>query len=797
MARDSKGNGRTNGKGKSKGVDAGEIQYVSISQETRTRYLNYALSVITSRALPDVRDGLKPVQRRLLFAMYDGLGLTADSKYIKCARITGDTIGKFHPHGDIAAYEALVRLAQKFAIRYPLVDGWGNFGSLMGLPAAHQRYTEARLQHVAEQLMNELRFDTVDTRPTYDGSLTEPVVFPARFPNLLANGCEGIAVGMATSIPPHNLGEVIRAAVHLIHEPEATVATLLKHIKGPDLPLGGRIVTDRRELRTAYEEGRGSIKVRAEWQLDTEKRRPTPDRLVVYSLPLNVRTGPLLEEIGAIVAGRKLPQLLEASDQSDAEKGLRIVLQLKPGSDPNTVMAYLYKHTQLEQNIGYNATCLVPDETGALVPRRLSLAEILRYFLDFRFITVKRRFEYLLKQVLRRIHILEGFEIIFSGLDKAIKIIRASNGKADAAKKLMAVFPLDEEQTYAILELQLYRISQFDIDQIMEELAEKREEAKRIKKVLASEKLLWGVVETELNEVAEKFGDKRRTTVGSSEEIAEFDPQAYIIKENANVVVSRDGWMKRAGKIQSVETTRVREGDEVLAIVPGSTVDTVVLFSSEGIAYTMSINAVPASSGYGEPLVKHFKMGDGAHVVSAVTTDPRFTSADHKVRGQEQPGPFLVVATAKGQVLQIPLKPFRAPSTKAGRKFCKLLPGDKVVFVELLRDATTMFLATAEARVLHFSVKDVPVFGGPRKGVRGIRMSPEDKVLGAALMTGARDTLHVITTADKEMSFGQHKYEVASRGGKGIRTIQRSGFKHVRRPPIELVDWPALEQSTG
>lgn len=773
------------------------IEYVSISQETRKRYLNYALSVITSRALPDARDGLKPVQRRILYAMYGGLGLTADAKYIKCARICGDTCGKYHPHGDAACYEALVRMAQDFTLRNPLVAGWGNFGSIMGLPQAAARYTEARLTPLAEHLLNELRFETVDFRPTYDNSDQEPVVLPARFPNLLVNGTQGIAVGMATSIPPHNLREVIDACVHLIHDREASVAQLMRYVKGPDFPLGGRIITARHDLRLVYEEGRGSIKVRAEWQPDREKRKEVPDRIVVYSIPYGVETGPLLAEIGNIVASRKLPQLLDVSDHSDEAHGLRLVLKLKSSSDADAVMAYLYKHTALEQNFAYNSTALIPDEHGALVPRRLNLAEMLLCFLDFRFDTVRRRFEYLLSQLKRRIHILEGFKIVFDGLDKALKIIRASDGKQDAAVKLMKAFPLDEQQTMAILELQLYRISQLEIDDIVKELREKKQAAAEIEAILASNKKLWKVVETELNELSEKFSDKRRTTLGSADEIAEFDPEAYIVRENTNVVISREGWIKRVGRLTSLESTRIREGDEVLAVAPGSTLDHLVVFTSEGIAYTMRIDQVPSSSGYGEPLAKHFRMGDGAAVVAALATDRRFTPEDSKVKGEDSPAPFLMVATARGQVLRIPLSPFRAASTKVGRKFCRLAAGDKVVFVDLVRDATTMFLATAAARIIHFATADVPLLSGPGKGVRGIKVAADDQVLGAALLTQARDCLYVQTTAEKEMVFGQVKYEVTSRGGKGVRTSHRSGFAKIIRPPIELVDWTKFEGQNG
>ena len=773
--------------------DADRVEYVSISDETRKRYLNYAMSVIMSRALPDVRDGLKPVQRRILYVMYDGLGLTADAKYVKCAKICGDTIGNYHPHGDAAAYEALTRLAQDFTLRYPLVEGWGNFGSVMGLPAASARYTEARLRRVAEPLMNELRFDTVDMRPNYDGTKTEPVVFPAQYPNLLVNGTQGIAVGMATNMPPHNLGEVLKAAVHLIHEPEATVADLMKFIKGPDFPLGGRVVTDRKDLRLVYEEGRGAMKVRAEWTFDREKRKEVADRLVITSIPYGLETNPLLATIGDIIAARKLPQLLAVSDQSNEEHGLRIVLELKPGADAETVMAYLYKHTPLESNFAYNATCLIPDGHGALVPRRLPLNEILKQFLDFRLITVTRRFQYLLAQLQRRIHILEGFEIVFDGLDRAIKIIRASDGKADAAVKLMKAFPLDAEQTNAVLELQLYRISSLEIDDIRKELKEKRAEAARITRILGSQKLLWGEIEKELLALGDTFADKRRTGLGSSEEVTEFDPNAYIVRENTNVVLTKDGWIKRVGRIAKVEATRVREGDEVLDVLPASTLDHIVFFSSEGLAYTLRVDQIQASSGYGEPLTKYFRLGDGAKILAAITTDARFTPADQQTKDQPAPEPYVFAASRSGQVLKIPLGPFRTASTKAGRKFGKLIEKDAFVSVELCREATSVFLASEKGVVIHFALDEVPVLSGAGKGVRGIKLKDSDQLLGAALMSKARDSLHVMTSGDQEKVLGQQKYALVSRGGKGHQAVQRSTFTKIIRPPIELVDWASLE----
>ncbi len=779
--------------GESAADGSDRIQYVPISTETRRRYLNYAMSVITSRALPDVRDGLKPVQRRIMYVMYEGLGLTADSKPRKCAKISGDTTGNFHPHGNVPVYEALVRLAQDFTLRYPLVNGQGNFGSVMGLPPAAERYTEAKLTALAEQLMSEMRFDTVGMRPNYDGTREEPVVLPARYPNLLVNGASGIAVGMATNIPPHNLNEIIAACHHLIADWNADTAALMKSVKGPDFPLGGRMVTDQKELIPIYEEGRGSIKVRGECRTEKDRKTGTEDRLIVYSVPYGVETNPLVAEIGAVVQSRKLPQLLDVHDETDEKHGLRIVLELKPGADHDAVLAYLYKHTALEQNFAYNATCLVPDETGALIPARCNLADMLRHFLTFRLETVRTRTGYQLRQLENRLHILEGFAILFNDLDRALKIIRNSSGKRDACDKLMKAFPLlDEPQTMAILEIQLYRISQLEINSITGELEEKRAQAEKLRKLLASEKKLWNLVQSELQEISDQFGDKRRTALGKSKDIVEYDASAYIVRENTNVVVTREGWIKRVGRLQSVETTRVREGDMVLDVLPGSTLDTAVFFASDGVAYTLPITDIPPSSGYGDPLSKYVKMADGVQIISAVSTDARFTPADEEA-GDQPPTPYLLVATHLGNVMQIPLGPFRLGSTKSGRKFCRLQEGDRVLTVQLVGDATSVFLASHKGRVIHFSLDEVALLSGAGRGVRGIKLDTGDHLVGLQLVVRPSDCLRIKTDGDKVLTCGQMKYALVSRGGKGDRAVTRSTVTEVIRDEISLVDWNTIE----
>jgi DNA gyrase subunit A len=768
------------------------IHPASIVEETRRRYLTYALSVISSRALPDVRDGLKPVQRRILYCMFSELQLYSDRKPAKSARIVGEVMGKYHPHGDTAIYDAMVRLSQNWVMRAPLVDGLSNFGSVDGDPPADQRYTEARLKQLADHLMTELRQDTVPMRPNYDNTRDEPVVLPAQYPNLLVNGSAGIAVGMATNIPPHNLGDTIRAAVHLIENKDATVANLLDKLKGPDFPLGGKIITDRTSLRKIYEDGTGSLKIQAEWKVEHAGKK---EKLVVTSIPYGVNKGQLENAIGAIIAERKLPQLVDLTNESNEKEGLRIALEMKPGSDPNLIMAYLYRHTQLQENFAVNLTCLVPDEDGKPQPQRLGLKDILQHFLDFRFETVKRRFEYELAVLKKRIHILEGFKIIFNALDKAIKMIRESLGKADAAEKLMKAFDLDDVQTDAILDAQLYRIAQMEIKRILDELREKKKAAAEIEEILASKRRLWGIVKDELNALAEKFGDdKRRTRLALGEDLPEFDASAYIVKENTNVVVTRDGWIKRVGRLASVETTRVREGDAVIAVIPGSTLEHVVFFADDGTAYTMRINEVPASSGYGEPITKFFKLDDSVRIVGGATTDTRFVADKIKPPTKEDPpGPYILAVTEQGQTLRTPFAPHREPSTRSGRMYARLNEGDRVVFAQVLKgEEKSIMLASQDGHVIHFLVEEINILAGVGKGVMGIKLADDDKCLGAAIITNANSMLQVETSGGKTLEF-TGRYETVSRGGKGFEAVKRSSFARVIPPAIELIDWDVLE----
>ncbi len=487
---------------------AAHIEDVPFAEATRTRYLNYALSVITSRALPDLRDGLKPVQRRILYAMWHDLHVTADSRHMKCAAVVGEVMKTYHPHGDQSIYDALVRMAQPFSVRETLIDGYGNFGSIDGDPPAAFRYTECRLTHIAQTLLSELREQTVDFRPNYASNAEEPIVLPAQYPNLLVNGVTGIAVGMATNIPPHNLKEVIHALIALLDNRELPLEKILKSIHGPDFPTGGVVLNSAEEIRQIYATGQGTIKLRGQYEPHPER----PGAILVTSIPYGIEKDALVERIGELIAKGQVPQLTNVKDLSTDD--VRILLELKQGANADAALAYLFKNSPLQINYSINLTCLLPAAGAEVaVPSRLDLKTILQQFLDFRLEIVTRRLQYELRNLLERIHILEGFAIVFKNLDEAIAIIRASEGKADAAPKLMARFELSDLQADAILETKLYRLGKLEIRDIMNELAQKRKRAKEIQQLLKDEPARWEMIRGELKQISQTFGSPRRTRI--------------------------------------------------------------------------------------------------------------------------------------------------------------------------------------------------------------------------------------------------------------------------------------------
>jgi DNA gyrase subunit A len=778
------------------GGGGGGHEAVALHEAAQSRYLNYALSVITSRALPDVRDGLKPVQRRILYTMWQQ-NLTADARHRKSAKVVGDVMGNYHPHGDAALYETLVRMAQPFSLRYPLIDGSGNFGSLDGDSAAAMRYTECRLARASDELLTEIDQDTVTFRPNYDGTRDEPVVLPARIPNLLINGATGIAVGMATNIPPHNLGEVSTALVKLIDANlELSSAELSKYIKGPDFPTGGQIVNTPQEIRDIYKTGAGTIRLRATWQSGPFTR--SGQTIYITSIPYTLNKAALVERIAEIALSRKLPHLLDVKDLSTDD--VRIALELKKDAEPRMVMAYLYKHTPLQSTFPVNLTCLVPTENPLVSkPDRLGLHDILWHFLHFRLDVVRARLKHELEALKARIHILEGFAVVFDALDEILKIVRKSEGKQDAAAKIMKRFDLDAEQTDAILELKIYRLARLEILVIQEELAAKKKRAKDIGSLLKRETDLWKIVRSEIEEVQKKYGDpkanpRRSEIVGAVKE-DEYTADDFIVEEDNVVVVTRDGWVKRQKEIKDVGSTRVREGDAVAAIVPGSTRATAVFFTNFGVAYTARIADMPASTGYGEPVQSLFKFKDGEKVVAALSLDPRVIGdiaprAGAKAKaggGDEAPPPVHALAvTSDGYSLRFSLQPLIEPSTRAGRRFARVAEGAEVVGVARVTGVETIIAATRQARAMLCKADEVNFLSGPGRGVILIKVQKtDDRVLGFIASTGDRDLLTVETTRGAEQTVSTAKYGVTGRGGKGRELLQRGEFVRVISKPPE------------
>jgi DNA gyrase subunit A len=764
----------------------GSEEHSALHEIAQNKYLNYALSVITSRALPDVRDGLKPVQRRILYTMWQQR-ITADAKHRKCAKVVGDVMGNYHPHGDAAIYDALVRMAQPFSLRVPTVDGSGNFGSMDGDPAAAMRYTECRLTPIAAEMLAELEQDTVHFRPNYDGTKEEPVVLPSKLPGLLVNGATGIAVGMATNIPPHNPEEVCTAAIRLldalVQKKTLSVRELCRTIKGPDFPTGGQIVSSSEEIKQVYETGQGTIKVRGTWKPGGSDR--SSKKIIITSIPYAVNKAVLVERIAEIVTSRKMPLLTDVRDVSTDD--VAIELELKKEADEQKVLAFLYKQTPLQTNFAVNLTCLVPTENPDVGrPERLDLAQVLWHFLHFRLEVVTRRLSHELAALERRIHILQGFAKVFDALDEILRIIRKSESKSDAAQKIMARFKLDAEQTDAILELKLYRLARLEILVIQDELRAKQKRAKEIKKLLgeAESRGRWAIVRSELESLLTGYGKafKRRTLIEEAAAEPELTAEDLIIAEDNHVLITRDGWVKRQKEIKDPSGTRLREGDQVLACVAGSTRATVVFMSSFGTAYTARLADVPATTGYGEPIQKLFKLKDGEQIVAMFSLDERVVGDLSEKEGYF-PETYAVAASSDGYALCFGLSPFLEPSTRSGRRYAKPVQGQKVVGVYTVHGDEILIAASRARRALLCKVEEVNYLSGPGKGVLLMKLDKSDALIGFKTAKSESEALVLRSSMGGEQKVSASRYELSSRGGKGREIMKRGQLTDVVTEP--------------
>lgn len=759
----------------------------SIHEEVEKRYLAYALSTIVARALPDVRDGLKPVHRRILYAMH-GMRLSDAAKMRKSAAVVGEVIGKYHPHGDQAAYDALVRMAQDFSLRYPLIEGTGNFGSIDGDSPAAMRYTETRLSSFAGLMLREIEQGTTEFHPTYDAMGEEPDVLPTSVPNLILNGSSGIAVGMSCSFPPHNLQEVISACRAAIKQPDLGIAGLLAHIKGPDFPTGGEIIERSDRLAELYTTGHGSLVVRGTYVLEALSRGRA--NLVITSIPYSVNKSRLIERIAQLIRDKKLKQVYDIRDESTTD--VRIVLELK-GTDVRleSVMAFLFRHTELQINFPMNFIAITPEG----VPDRLSLDRIVRYFLDFRYEKTILRLRHRLDILQKRIHVLEGFRVLFDDLDDALRIIRSARNRQEAADGLKSRFRLDDEQIDAVLEMRLYRLVGMEIGRLLDELAEKKREAGHITRDLASPERLWSLVDGELAEIARKFGDARRTRIVSERDAPalEYNPEEFVEHEDTTVILSRQGWIKRMKTVvEDPSALKFREGDGLFASTRVNTSCTVAIFSNIGKVYVLRAVDIPATSGFGEPLGNLLSIGDGETVVGFIAPDPVFSESVEEMAPElpepddleDQPSLFGesgvppesssasrggrsrgILLTRGGKGFRFDYGMLREPSKRGGRRLVHLGGGDEVITVKP-EDGELVAVAAQDGNILVFPADQVPVLTGAGQGVRLIKLKKDSRSVGLVVV-GKDARLKLITKGGRDRILSVAKMAQSNRAGQG------------------------------
>ncbi|MBJ6798703.1 DNA gyrase subunit A [Geomonas propionica] len=734
---------------------------VNIEDEMKRSYMDYAMSVIVGRALPDVRDGLKPVHRRCLYAMYD-MSNDWNKPYKKSARVVGDVIGKYHPHGDTAVYDTLVRMAQDFSLRYPLVDGQGNFGSIDGDSPAAMRYTEIRMEQLAHELLNDLDKETVPYGPNYDDSLKEPLVLPSKFPNLLVNGSAGIAVGMATNIPPHNLSEVVDAIVAIIANPQLSFEELVELVPGPDFPTGG-FIYGREGIMKAYSTGRGIIQMRAKVQIETQKKTERQS-IVVTEIPYQVNKARLVEKIAELVKEKKIEGISDLRDESDRE-GMRIVIELKKDENPTILLNHLYKQTQMQSSFGIIMLAIVHNR-----PRVLTLKETMEFFIEHRKEIVTRRTIFDLKKAEARAHILEGLKIALDNLDAVIALIKASASPAEAKVGLMEKFGLSDLQAQAILDMRLHRLTGLEREKILEELREILKYIARLKEILASEAEILKIIVGELLELKEKFGDKRRSEIVM--QTADISLEDTIVEEDMVVTISHTGYIKRnavtlyraqrrGGKGKTGMKTK--EEDFVEQLFIASTKDYLMFFTDAGKVYWLKVYEIPEAgrAARGKAIVNLLNLANNEKITTIL---PVKEFADDK---------YLMMATRNGVVKKTNLMEYSHPRV-GGIIAVNLDDGDKLISVALTDGKQDVLLATATGKAIRFKEEDVRTVGRVSRGVRGMTLEDEDVVIGMEILNENFTDSTIFTVT--ENGYGKRteisEYRTQSRGGKGIITIK-------------------------
>ncbi|MEM2933858.1 MAG: DNA gyrase subunit A [Methanocellales archaeon] len=728
---------------------------IQIEDEMKRSYLDYAMSVIVGRALPDVRDGLKPVHRRILYAMNE-LGSTSDKPYKKSARIVGEVLGKYHPHGDVAVYDAIVRMAQDFSCRYPLIDGQGNFGSIDGDEAAAMRYTEIRLAKIAEEMLQDIEKNTVNFTPNFDGTLKEPAVLPSKVPNLLINGSSGIAVGMATSIPPHNLREVIDGLILSINKPQAEIGEIMQHIKGPDFPTGG-IIYGTQGIVDAYATGKGAVKVRSKVSIEEGKDRK---RIIVTELPFQVNKANLIESIASLARDRKVDGIVDLRDESNRE-GIRIVIELSKNASPDIVLNQLYKHTQMETTFGIINLALVEGQ-----PVILTLKELLQHFIYHRREVVKRRTQFELENAEKRAHVLEGLSIALKNIDLAVKIIRGAATGEEARATLIKELALSEEQAKAVLEMKLQRLVALEQQKIDSEREELMRKISWLKEVLASEDKLLEIIKNELIELRDKYGDTRRTEI--LEKIEEISMEDLIPREQVIITKTHDNYIKRMPidiyRMQrrggrGVIGMQTKAEDLVEDLFIASTHDYILFFTNKGRAYWLKVYEIPSGDRYsrGKAIVNLINIQKDERITASIPIKS-FSEAC-----------YLVMATKRGIVKKIPCRAFAKPR-RTGIIAIGLKEGDELVEVKLTSGTEEIILSTKNGKAIRFRETDVRSMGRNAIGVRGIRLRGDDEVVSMEIVR-EKSTLLTITENGYGKRTSLEEYRCAHRGGQGVITI--------------------------
>ncbi|MDR2337074.1 MAG: DNA topoisomerase 4 subunit A [Deltaproteobacteria bacterium] len=750
---------------------------VELIQESKNRYLTYALSVVNGRTLPDIRDGLKPVQRRILYAMSHNLHLTPEKTHRKSAAVIGEVLARYHPHGDVACYEAMARMAQDFNFRYPLVDGQGNFGSIDGDNPAAYRYTEARLKPIALEVIGDITEETVPERDNFDQTTKEPVVFPSRIPNLLLNGCMGIAVGLATSCPPHNLSEVIKALLLYIEDPELGLKKLLSIIKGPDFPTGCSILNTKEELVKIYSSGKGAIRMRSDYQIEDLGRGKKA--VIVTSIPYTVDKSILVEKIADLIATRKVPQFVDIRDEST--KDIRIVLELAPEADAEKAMAFLFKNTPLQLNFNVNLTALIPTAnplTGR--PVTVGLLHILKEFINFRVIVTRNKLLFEKQKLDERIHLLVGLVRVLDALDEALKIVRKSTGRADAAEALQKRFKLTEKQSYFVVDMHIYQLSQTSITEILAELKAKQNRVHEIEKILKNERELKKLIAQDLTRINESYGDARRSKLVHEFEEVEIVADDFVQHEDVYVLVTKDGWIKRIRQNNDPQSARLREGDSLFFTAPASTKDSLIIFSSLGCLYSIKVNELVSTTGFGEPVQKMFKFADGETIVQAgIMTKDELQA----IESQQE----ILLWTKKGLGFRVN-KSILSDTKRTGKKLIKLTDKDKLGGVlEINPEKKFFFLLSQAGYALLFAKNEVPILSGVAKGVILQRMPDEDKLIG---VLGVDKKELITIELEKGLNqtsvqeFGICSLTIATRSRRGEKIIKKGFVKRIRNQEI-------------